>query len=184
MGADEEAVMTARTHRSWVRLAALGTADLFQGRPAGPLDAAGYLRTSLADPADDPAVTMSEPSGVTDLFERTAVLPSDFACSVVFFPDRTVLTVRGELDILSASGFGDFIDAAALRPGNPIVVDFAELYFIDASGLGQLARALASLRERGGDLAIASASPMAYKVLEVTGFTDVLTVERRIPAEA
>jgi anti-anti-sigma factor len=104
--------------------------------------------------------------------------------SLAFARDRTVLAVRGELDMQTAPAFGAFLEVAASRPGCLVVVDLADLSFIDASGLGQLARVRARLRKNGSRLAITAPSPMAYKLLELAGFTGAVHVERPALVEA
>jgi len=112
---------------------------------------------------------------VTELLEGR---PADFSISLTFGRDRTTVLPWGELDMVTAPAFGGFLDTAASRPGSLVVVDLAGLSFIDASGLGQLARIRTILRKDDRDLAIISPSPMAYKVLELTGFTRALSIER------
>jgi|HubBroStandDraft_1064217.scaffolds.fasta_scaffold190191_3 anti-anti-sigma factor len=106
--------------------------------------------------------------------------PGDFALTLTTSTGGVLVAVRGELDLLTAEAFGAFLDVATVQAGR-VVVDLAELTFIDCSGLGQLARALARVRGRGGDLAIVSPSPMTYKLLELSGFTEVMDVERPLP---
>ena len=49
---------------------------------------------------------------------------------------QTLVRIRGELDIVTAPTFADALSEA----NSEIVVDFADLAFLDASGLGALAR--------------------------------------------
>jgi len=106
------------------------------------------------------------------------MLPADFNVRLVDGADRTVLVVCGELDMLTAAAFGSFLDVAASRERHLVVIDFAGVTFIDASALGQLARILPRLRAAGSELAVVSPSPMAYKVLDLTGFTAEMHVEQ------
>jgi anti-anti-sigma factor len=108
----------------------------------------------------------------------TETLLADFSVRLLAGADRTVLVVCGELDVLTAAAFGGFLDVAASRAGHLVVIDFAGVTFIDASALGQLARILPRLRAVGSELAIVSPSPMAYKVLDLTGFTAEMHVEQ------
>ncbi len=77
--------------------------------------------------------------------------PADFAVSLTFDSDRTVVAIRGELT------------------------------FIDASGLRQVARVLADLRTQRGGLTIVSPSAMTYKILKLTGFTELLNIDLPVP---
>jgi len=112
------------------------------------------------------------PRGATHQGPRLAeTLPADFSVRLFASADCTVLVVCGELDMLTAAAFGG-------RPGHLVVIDFAGVTFIGASALGQLARILPRLRAVGSELAIVFPSPMAYKVLDLTGFTAEMHVEQ------
>lgn len=108
---------------------------------------------------------------------QSGLLPAGFSVGIVFHADRSVVTVRGELDVLTAAALGGFLDVAITQRGRPVVVDVAELTFIDASGLGQLARVLPRLRQDGGELVVVSPSPMLSKLLALTGLAAEVQVE-------
>lgn len=117
-------------------------------------------------------------------FPPSGLLPAQFAVSLTFESERAVVAVRGELDLWTAPAFGAFLDAAAANAGCPVVIDFAGLTFIGASGLGQIARLLVGLRAEGRDLSVASPSPMTYRLLDLAGLTSVMSVDRRSPARS
>lgn len=135
-------------------------------------------RTVVGAPSSVPprAVTHQNPA-------PTGMPPGDFSVCLVFGTDRSVVAVCGELDILTAAAFGGFLDIAASRPGQLVVVDLAEVAFLDASALRQLARILPRLRAAGSDLAIVSPSPTVYKALDLTGFTARIHVEPPTPQD-
>ncbi len=54
-----------------------------------------------------------------------------------------------------------------------VTVDMGELDFIDSSGLNALVAALSTLRARGGQLTLRSPTPSAWRILEITGLTDL-----------
>lgn len=95
-----------------------------------------------------------------------APVPSDLAISLTFANDTAVVSVRGELDALTADA-GSFVETATTQPGCVVVIDFAELNHL--SRFDQVARVLAG------------ASPMIGKVLELTGYSEVLNVDRTVP---
>ncbi len=107
--------------------------------------------------------------------------PADFAVALTFSADRVLVAVSGELDLLTVRAFGAFLDLAAGRERH-VVVNLAGVTFLDCSGLGQLARALGRVRQLGGELAVVQPSPMAYRLLELAGLTDVTEVEGPLPA--
>lgn len=109
------------------------------------------------------------------------MVPTDFSIRLVFGTDRTVIAVCGELDMLTAAAFGGFLDVAASRQRQHVVIDLAQVTFIAAAALDQLARILPHLRKAGSNLAIVSPSPMAYKVLNLAGFTAQIHAEQPSP---
>ena len=80
-----------------------------------------------------------------------------------------IVSVTGELDIATAelaySYLSEVIDG---RPA-PGTVDLSGLTFCDASGLGVLARSARYARQKGRQLALASARPSLLKIMRITG---------------
>jgi anti-sigma B factor antagonist len=93
--------------------------------------------------------------------------------------DRTVLTVRGELDLYTAPALRDRVLAAAAEGHRRLVIDLSGVPFMDSSGLGVIVACLKRLRESGGDLALVTApgSPPS-KLLSLTG------LDRAIPTSS
>jgi anti-sigma B factor antagonist len=86
-----------------------------------------------------------------------------------------VVTLRGELDVVDATSVAAALAAAAAR--NPwIIIDLAELEFIDCSGLHVLARAREQARQAGGDLLLAAPRRQVWRILALTGLADVFSV--------
>ena len=78
----------------------------------------------------------------------------------------------------SASEFRNALEDLLAVGGPPeIVVDLAELDFLDSSGLAVLITAQKALSDQGRRLVIRSAKPNQLKVFEVTGLMDFLNVE-------
>jgi anti-anti-sigma factor len=80
--------------------------------------------------------------------------------------DCVVLSLRGELDIQGAPRLAA---ARAAVSDARIVVDLADLDFIDCSGLNVLLRALKKARRAGGQLWLAAPQRQALTVLTHTG---------------
>jgi anti-sigma B factor antagonist len=87
------------------------------------------------------------------------------------------LAIRGEVDVSTSAALREelyrLIDAGATR----VVIDCAEMDFIDSSGLGVLVGALKRLREKDGELVLRNLNPSARKVFEITGLTKLFTIE-------
>ena len=81
---------------------------------------------------------------------------------------HVVVALSGELDISGAGHLGRALRAAA-GSGSRIIVDLAELSFIDCAGLAALASARREARQAGGDLLLAAAAKPVARLLSLTG---------------
>jgi anti-anti-sigma factor len=72
-------------------------------------------------------------------------VPEAIQIEVAHRGQRTLITVRGELDLATAPAL-ERVLAAQTRHKRPLVLDLRGLSFIDASGLGVLLRADADAR--------------------------------------
>ena len=68
------------------------------------------------------------------------------------------------------------LDAIETNPGATVVVDLADVEFLDSSALGMLVKALKRARAAGGDLALTRPQPRVWKVFEVTRLDEVFAV--------
>src|SRR5579864_6097341 len=57
-----------------------------------------------------------------------------------------------------------------------LVLDVAEVSFIDSSGLGTLVRLVARIRRSGGDLKLCAAPPLVHRLLKLTNLIQVFDV--------
>jgi anti-sigma B factor antagonist len=81
-----------------------------------------------------------------------------------------LLALSGEIDLVTADVLGDAIDSAVGESPARIVLDFADVSFIDSSGLAAIAvRALAV-----ETIEIRNAHPIVRRVIELTGLDGVL----------
>jgi anti-anti-sigma factor len=105
--------------------------------------------------------------------------PEAFAIDVDASGDRTLVTVKGELDMSNAPTLVDTLtrDAAV---GAKVVVDLGGVSFIDSSAIGGLVSAGQTLADAGGRLTIGPRSDTVKRVLEITGLaqsTEAFDVE-------
>jgi anti-sigma B factor antagonist len=100
-----------------------------------------------------------------------------FDVTVSRIDGENVVTVWGEVDVLTAPHLRRALEAVLRQSGHRLVVDLAHLEFIDGSGLRVLGAALERCRASGGDLAIRSAPAVALKLLRITGLAEALTIE-------
>ena len=106
----------------------------------------------------------------------------DFAVDVVRGDGQEVVVVHGELDVATAPLLRAALDTVyARRPGR-VEVDLSRVSFLDASALTTLIAARRRLAARGATLALHRPSPIARRVLEITGFDRVVEITGRDPA--
>lgn len=106
---------------------------------------------------------------------------SSFAVGVDFVGHDVVVAVRGEVDILTAPELGAIVDAVLDLGHQSVVLDLAELDFMDASGLRVIARAARVLRPSGSVMTVRSPSAMVRRLLDLVGLAEVVRLE---PPEA
>ena len=94
--------------------------------------------------------------------------------------ENNVLTLfpEGRIDSANATATErDVMAAVEENPGADIVIDAESLEYISSAGL----RVLMKLRKRAGKaLPVINVSPEVYDVFEVTGFTELLDVRKRL----
>ena len=103
----------------------------------------------------------------------TPVRPEGAAEFVRAPGDAAVLTVRGEVDVSTAEAFRAALYSLVDETAGDVMVDMGGVGFIDSSGLGVLVGALKRARERGSDLRVRNLTPVARKVFDITGLTEL-----------
>jgi anti-sigma B factor antagonist len=94
---------------------------------------------------------------------------------------RTVeLRVRGELDIASAPELAAALDALLTADHRVVVLDLADLSFLDCAGMRPIRSALSALRRRGGTLVIRHPQPLVERTLRLAGLDEALEGGRRL----
>ena len=90
----------------------------------------------------------------------------------------TVVSAQGELDAYEAPHLSAALSQAALAGGGGVVVDLAEVAFMDSSALGVIVRTVRELGEAGRRVMVVLPSGAARRVFEIT------TVDRVLPVAA
>lgn len=89
--------------------------------------------------------------------------------------DRTVVAVKGELDIISRTQFTAHVDRVIREHGRKIILDLSGLSFIDTSALSTVVSYWKRLSStEGGMLALAGAQYTSARVLWITGLAQRL----------
>jgi anti-sigma B factor antagonist len=87
----------------------------------------------------------------------------------------TVVALCGELDVASSQELSDELAELIENGTTDLVIDLAQLAFIDSTGLSAILRANRSLER--GHLVLREPSPLVRQVLEITGLTGALRIE-------
>jgi anti-anti-sigma factor len=95
-----------------------------------------------------------------------------------------VVTLAGESDISTVAQLRTLVDEALAAGGRRVLVDLAEVRFMDAGALAVFAAAAERLRKSGGELAVRGATPAIHRLFEVTGLTETLHVDPPVASSA
>ena len=86
----------------------------------------------------------------------------------------TVLHLSGRLVLEDGDElFRNAVNALAERGRLNLVVDLAEVSYIDSAGIGVLVGRYLSLRRRGGDMKLANLTARSHRVMTITQLLDV-----------
>jgi anti-sigma B factor antagonist len=141
------------------------------GRPAPSSELAGHRRASVLVSTHAFAGTLpARSTRICGNREVVGVRLVPFETELEELDDGSLrLYVRGELDLATASGLEEaLLDSARNDPAR-LVVDLAEVPFMDAAGLRVLIAAQRRQSEAGGDLVIGRPSRQVARLLEVAG---------------
>ena len=89
--------------------------------------------------------------------------------------DQAILTLEGRLDTVTAPELEKAIAGLPEETG-ALRLDFAALEYISSAGLRVLLSAQKRMAPKGG-LRVAHVCPAILEIFEVTGFSDILTIE-------
>lgn len=90
--------------------------------------------------------------------------------------ENRILTVfaAGKIDHANAPQFSDELDGLTAQPHDALVLDVKALRYLSSAGL----RVLLNLRRKEPTLRIVDAAPEVYDIFEMTGFTEMMPIER------
>jgi anti-sigma B factor antagonist len=84
-----------------------------------------------------------------------------------------VVRAAGEIDLAVEGQLQEHLRGLMDRGVKYLIVDLAEVTFLDSSGIQALIAAQGRARTAGGDLVVASASDNVRKIFQITGVTEV-----------
>lgn len=84
-------------------------------------------------------------------------------------PERYLISVAGEVDISNVDALRDRIDLALEQPTAKITLDFANVSYIDSTGIGVLVGAAHHAAEHEKGFAVINAQPNVMRVAQLLG---------------
>ncbi|MCZ7457204.1 STAS domain-containing protein [Streptomyces sp. WMMC940] len=97
-------------------------------------------------------------------------------------PGTALVTIRGELDVDTATLLHHHLANQALHGRRHLVLDLSAVGFMDSSGLNVLIRATRETRATGGDLHLAAPTPPVAKLFDLTGLSLTTAVHEDVEA--
>ena len=100
--------------------------------------------------------------------------------------DNTVwASIDGEVDMQVAGLWRDALERQLIATlARNLVFDFSGVRFIDSSGLGVILGRYKRVASRGGHVKIIGASPQVYKILQLSGFANLMEIEQPLKMTA
>jgi anti-sigma B factor antagonist len=92
----------------------------------------------------------------------------------------TVVEAKGEIDLYTAPKLKEELGSLVEQDRVRIVIDLADVEFLDSTGLGVLIGSLKRCRERDGDFALAAPRETVQKVLHITGLDKVFPIHATV----
>lgn len=89
---------------------------------------------------------------------------------------KTVVAVGGEIDVYTAPKLRDKITELVGAGVYDLVIDLADVEFLDSTGLGVLVGGLKKVRAHDGSLALVCNQDRLLKIFRITGLAKVFTI--------
>ena len=103
--------------------------------------------------------------------------PAPFSCAIRRETERVVVTVEGDVDIATAPVLYARLRDAVDDSAKSVVADFADVSFIDSSGVQCLLTAQRDAESLGTTMIVHRPRPNVLLVFDPLGLTDQLVVE-------
>jgi anti-sigma B factor antagonist len=91
-----------------------------------------------------------------------------------------IVTVAGEADLHTAPELDRTLQGVLGLGGTAVVVDLADVSFIDSTALGILLRHRPRFAARGGEIVIVAQDRRVLRTFEITGLDRMFTIESRL----
>lgn len=112
-----------------------------------------------------------------EIEEPAKLRSTDFSVQQHSDPRGVVLALAGELDLSSAPELERALEEASAQAVERLILDLAELSFMDSTGVSVLIRAKQEAEARGGVIAVRAPNGQVRRLLGLVGLLDRLEVE-------
>jgi anti-sigma B factor antagonist len=93
-----------------------------------------------------------------------------------FSPSAVALRLSGRLNVIASPGLKGAIQAAADAGAQAVIVDMADVIFMDSSGMAALVYGLKTMRAGGGTLVLVSVGQQARTALRISRLDTVFSL--------
>ena len=92
--------------------------------------------------------------------------------------EKAIIRIEGEVDVSNASELRDALDTALADEAKEVEADFAEVAYIDSTGIGVLVGAAHRAQESGSVLVVANPQKNVERVFSLLGVDKDLNVRK------
>mgnify|MGYP000888127347 FL=1 len=92
--------------------------------------------------------------------------------------EKAIIRIEGEVDVSNASELRDALDTALADGAKEVEADFAEVAYIDSTGIGVLVGAAHRAQESGAVLVVANPQKNVERVFSLLGVDKDLNVRK------
>lgn len=93
-----------------------------------------------------------------------------------------VLAITGSIDSLNADELSTHFAQSISQGSARLVADFSHVNYTSSAGLRALLGTVKSCRLAGGDLRMAAVQPQVQRVLDIAGFSSILSIYPEVRA--
>lgn len=104
----------------------------------------------------------------------------DLGLDVTHEPDRTILTVTGEVDVATAPTLRERLVQLIADGNTRLTIDLTPVDFLDSTGLGVLVGTLKRIRQAEGVLVLVIPQERIRRLFEITGLNKIFDIVDRV----
>ena len=93
--------------------------------------------------------------------------------------DKTIIKTGERIDTMNAGEFEKEIQPVLVDGGLDLELDCSDLVYMASSGLRVIQKTMRTVMQQKGQFKITNVNAEIYKVLQMTGFTKFMTVEKK-----